>query len=330
VQNSESSPLSLADGFQGSPTVTATTFGVDPRYRVGNAQNWNLSIQQDLPSAMQMTVTYLGIKGTHLPQRILPNTFPEGAINPCPNCPAGFVYLMSSGNSTRNAGTIEVRRRQRNGFQAGVAYTFSKSIDDAGLGGNSTAQNWLDLRGERGLSNFDQRHHVTFQMQFTTGMLAKAGTFWDSWRGEALKEWTLATQITAGTGQPLSPVILAPVSGTGMSGSLRPNVTGLDLYNSHTGGFLNRLAFTAPEAGQWGNAGRNSITGPGQFTMNASLARTFHVGERTSMDLRVDATNVLNHPTFPTWNSVVNSSQFGLPTNANAMRSIQPSIRVRF
>jgi len=330
VQNSPANPLTLAEGFLGSPSITATTFAVDPHFRVGNAQNWNLSIQQDLPAAMQMTVTYLGIKGTHVPQRMLPNTFPLGAVNPCPSCPSGFVYLTSGGNSNRNAGTIEVRRRQRNGFQASVAYTFAKAIDDAGLGGNSIAQNWLDLRGERALSNFDQRHQVTLQAQYTTGMLVRVGSFWDGWRGKALKEWTLTTQLTAGSGSPLTPVILAPVNGTGMTGSLRPNVTGAPLYINSSGAYLNPLAFETPAAGQWGNAGRNSITGPGQFGLNAGVARTFHVGEKVTMDLRVDATNVMNHVTFPRWNTMVNNSQFGLPINANAMRSVQPSIRVRF
>jgi hypothetical protein len=237
---------------------------------------------------------------------------------------------MSNGNTSRNAGTIEVRRRQRNGIQASVAYTFSKAIDDAGLGGNSIAQNWLDLRGERALSNFDQRHLVTAQVQYTSGMLTKFGSFWDGWRGNVLKEWTLSTQLTAGSGMPLTPVIPAPVSGTGITGSLRPDLTGASLYENSSNRNLNPLAYAAPVPGQWGNAGRNSITGPGQFALNASLTRTFHLAERVTMDLRVDATNVLNHPTFPRWNTQVTSSQYGLPVNANAMRSLQPSIRVRF
>jgi hypothetical protein len=330
VQNTPENPLTLANGFQGSPTVTATTFAIDPHFRVGTAQNWNLSIQQDLPAAMQITATYLGIKGTHVPQRILPNTYPAGGADPCSSCPTGYVYLMSNGNSNRNAGTIEVRRRQRNGIQASVSYTFSKAIDDAGLGGSSIAQNWLDLRGERALSNFDQRHLVTAQVQYPSGMLTKFGTFWDGWRGNVLKEWTLSTQLTAGSGMPLTPVIPVPVSGTGITGSLRPDVTGASLYENSSNRNLNPLAYAAPMPGQWGNAGRNSITGPGQFALNVSLSRTFHLAERVTMDLRVDATNVLNHPTFPRWNTQVTSSQYGLPVNANAMRSLQPSIRVRF
>ena len=331
VQNTPANPLTLADGFRGSPSVTATTFAIDPNFRVGNAQNWNLSLQQDLPFAMQMTVMYLGIKGTHVPQRILPNTFPAGAANPCPSCPAGFIYLTSNGNTNRHAGTIEVRRRQRNGFEASARYTYSKAIDDAGLGGGShIAQNWLDLRAERGLSNFDQRHELAVQGQYTTGSLAGIGTFWDGWRGKILKDWTLMSQLTIGSGSPLTPIILAPVSGTGVTGSLRPNVTGAPFYTEGPGGFLNPLAFIAPEPGEWGNAGRNTITGPGEFSLNASLTRTFRINERVSMDLRVDATNVLNHVTYPNWNTTVNSAQFGLPSRANAMRTLQPSLRVRF
>jgi hypothetical protein len=330
VQNTPDNPLSLADGFQGSPSVTATTFAIDPTFRVGNAQNWNLSIQQDLPAAMQMTLMYLGIKGTHVPQRILPNTFPAGVLNSCGACPTGFVYLTSNGNTNRHAGTIEVRRRQRSGFEASARYTFSKAIDDAGLGGNHIAQNWLDLRAERGLSNFDQRHQLVVQAQYTSGMLAGIGTFWDGWKGNLLKEWTLTSQLTVGSGSPLTPVILAPVSGTGMTGSLRPDLTGEPLYLDGFAGFLNPAAFAAPAPGQWGNAGRNTIIGPRQFSLNASLTRTFRINERVSMDLRVESTNVLNHVTFPTWNTTLNSSQFGLPMRANAMRTLQPSLRVRF
>ncbi len=86
----------------------------------------------------------------------------------------------------------------------------------------------------------------------------------------------------------------------------------------------------APAPGLWGNAGRNSITGPGQFSLNASLARTFRLGDRISADFRLDATNALNHVTFPSWNTLATSAQFGLPVTANPMRSVQSTMRVRF
>ena len=93
---------------------------------------------------------------------------------------------------------------------------------------------------------------------------------------------------------------------------------------------LNPAAVTAPKAGHWGNAGRNSIIGPGQFTLNASMARTFRFTDRVNADFRLDATNVLNHVTYPKWNVVATSSQFGLPNSANAMRTVQATMRVRF
>ncbi len=93
-------------------------------------------MQRDLPGSLQMLASYLGIKGTRGLQEFLPNTFPIGAVNPCPLCPAGYVYLTSNGNSTREAAQIQLRRRLHNGFTAILQYTFSKSIDDdAALGG---------------------------------------------------------------------------------------------------------------------------------------------------------------------------------------------------
>ena len=47
-------------------------------------------------------------------------------------------------------------------------------------------------------------------------------------------------------------------------------------------------------------------------------------------DLRIDATNALNHPVFPSWNTVITSAQFGLPNPAGQMRTLQTTLRVRF
>jgi len=56
-----------------------------------------------------------------------------------------------------------------------------------GQGGTLIAQNWLDLSGERGLSNFDQRHTVNATLQYTTGMGVAGGTLVGGWRGAAFK-----------------------------------------------------------------------------------------------------------------------------------------------
>jgi hypothetical protein len=368
VPNSANSPLTLANGFNASPTVTPNTFGVDPNFRIGYSQNWQLSVQRDLPGSLVMTALYQGTKGTRGMQEFLPNTYPIGAVNPCLSCPTGFTYLASNGNSTREAGILQLRRRLRSGLAASLQYTYSKSIDDDALlggsgpiggtagpnnptqnqGGNgpagaapgsapsapaapaAVAQNWLNLRAERSLSNFDQRHNVSFQMQYTTGMGLHGGTLVNGWRGALYKQWTAVTTITAGTGLPLTPVYPFNSAGTGFTGYLRPQVTGAPLYAAPAGLFLNPAAFAPPIPGQFGNAGRNSITGPAQFVLGASLARTFQLSDRFSLDLRFDANNALNHVTYPTWNTTVTGGLFGLPPYANAMRTLQTSLRVRF
>ena len=157
------------------------------------------------------------------------------------------------------------------------------------------------------------------------------GTLVSGWRGALFKQWTVQTQINAGTGLPLTPSYIAAVPGTGVAGGvLRPEYTGAPLYAAPPGLALNPAAYIAPPSGEYGNAGRDSITGPAQFSLNASLGRVFQVSDRFSLDFRVDSTNALNHVTFPNWVTTVNSAQFGLPTAANAMRSMQTTIRLRF
>jgi len=336
IPNSYANPLTLANGFNAPPNTLTNTFGVDPNLKLGYSQNWQLTIQRDLPGSLVMTANYLGIKGTHSMQSFLPNTYPLGAADPCPSCPSGFAYLVSGGNSTRQSGSIMIRRRLHNGFTGSVNYTYSKAIDDAALGGQNMAgatliaQNWLNLAAERALSNFDQRHQVAINGQYTTGMGLKGGTLMGGWKGQMIKDWTFSSTVTAGSGKPLNPVYTALTAGSGVAGTIRPDYTGLSLYNAPPGLFLNPTAFVPPVAGYWGNAGRNIITGPAQFAMNASMARTFRLGDRLNADLRFDATNVLNHVTYPSWVTNINSAQYGLPATANAMRSLLMTFRVRF
>ena len=364
VQNSAACPQTLASGFNLCSGVIPNTFAVDPNFRVGYAQTWQLAVQSDLPGALQMTATYSGIKGTRGVQEYLPNTYPIGAANPCPKCPAGFIYRTSNGASTRESGSIQLRRRLRSGFTASLQYTYSKSIDDDSvLGGQGpvatttstgttvasaspqtavVAQNWLDLSAERGLSTFDQRNLLNAQIQYTTGVGLGGGALLGGWRGKVLRRWTVLGQIVAGSGLPETPVYLAAVTGTGVTGSIRPSITGAPLYAAPAGRHVNPAAYMAPLAGAWGDAGRNSITGPGQFTFNASLQRSFRLKDRYNLDLRVDSTNLLNHVVFTSWNTTLNptsnpalsaasnSPLFGLPAAANAMRSLQTTLRLRF
>lgn len=334
IQNSAANPLTLANGFV-APTASApNTFAVDPDFRVGSAQNWQASIQRDLPASLTVTGSYLGSKGTNLMQEFLPNTYPPGAANPCPTCPIGFVFLTSNGSSLRHAGQLQLRRRLRNGLTAQVQYTLAKATDNAAafsgaaLGNAVIAQDWRDLDAERARSAFDQRHLVTAQFQYTTGVGVSGGTLMNGVRGSLFKGWTVLSQLQTGSGLPLTPIYLTTVPGTGVTG-IRANLTGASV-DAPEGYYLNPAAYVAPARGEWGNAGRNSARGPAQFSLNAGVSRQFALTQRFNLEWRIDATNVLNRVTYSTVNTIVGSSQFGLPIRANNMRRMQSSLRLRF
>jgi hypothetical protein len=322
VESTAASPLTLASGFRAPSIVATNTFAVDPDFRVGYAHNWQVSVQRDLPASLTVTATYLGTKGNRLMQEFVPNTYPAGATSPCTNCPTGFIYLVSNGTSLRNAGQVQLRRRLRNGLTATVQYTLAKAMDDAAsfdganLNGAAVAQDWLNLDAEYARSNFDQRHLVSAQFEYS---------------GRAfLNNWTFTSQLTAGSGLPLTPAYLRPLSGTGITGAIRPDRTRAPIDAAPPGYYVNPEAFAAPPAGQWGNAARNSITGPSQFSLNTGIMRTFMVSNRVSLDWRIDATNVLNRVTYSSVTTTVGSPQFGLPDRANPMRKVQSSARLRF
>jgi len=335
VENSQAHPFTLANPFASAAGGAVNTFAVDPDLRVGYAHNWQLLVQRDLPGSLTITTTYLGTSGSHLLQESLPNTYPIGAANPCPSCPAGFVYLSSNGTSMRNAGQLQIRRRLRNGLSASVQYTLARAIDDAAaaftgasLAGAAIAQDWLNLAGEQAPSNFDQRHQMTAQFQYTSGVGLAGGALVDGVRGSLLKGWTITSQLTVGSGLPFTPIYLTSVPGTGVTGTIRADQITV-ASDGASGAYANAAAFAAP-LGHWGTAGRNSIRGPAQFALNASLGRSFLWGERLTLDWRIDATNALNVVTYTGINTIVGSPQFGLPIQANAMRKLQSSLRVRF
>lgn len=348
VSNSTACALTLFNGFQNCAGTTSNTFAIDPNFRVGYAQTWKLSVQRDLPGSVVLTGTYLGAKGMHGPQEFLPNT-DAGGTPTCASCPRGFLYRTSNGNSIRHAGEVQLRRRLRSGFTATLDYVYAHSIDnDAYLGGGATttynsaldpyntpadtiAQNWRNLNAERSRSSFDQRHLLKFAFQYTTGSGMGGGTLMTGWRGRLLKQWTISSSLNAGSGLPQTPIAsLQSISGTGFTGVLRPNRTAADVYAVSGGYHLNAEAYASPAAGQFGNAGRYSIEGPDAVTLDSSFARAFKLRDPLSLDVRVDATNLLNHVSFTGWNTITSSSTFGLPVSGRPMRSFQFSGRLRF
>jgi len=335
-QNPLTNPYTLSNAFLSQSSVTIPqTYAIDPNFRIGYLHYWQASIQQNLSSSVILTLYYQGNKGTHQLQEFLPNTFPAGS--PASSYPSGYVYITSNGNSDYNAASVQLQRRFRSGFSGSATYIFSKAIDDAqGIGGrvglgSAYAQNWLGLAAERSVSSFNRTHTLNLVAQYSTGQGTGGGTLLSGWKGALAKDWTFSTTVVAGSGLPETPIILNRVAtGTGVTGTVRAEYIGGSLATTLPGYGFNTGAFADPLPGQWGDSGRNIITGPVQFGLNGSVGRVFRIGERRNFDLRFDSTNLLNHVTYTSWNTTFGNAQFGLPVSANAMRTMQLTLRFRF
>jgi len=339
IDTSTKTPLTLANGFPLATTIPISTFAVDPNFRIGYVTATQLSVQQTLPWSLVATLTYSGAKGTHQMEEFIPNSSAPGTTIPagwssayCPSCPTNFTYLSTGGNSMMNSFWFQLQRRFRSGFSGNVVYAHQNMIDYGSTGGRgalaTVAQDWTDLAAERARSSGIRTHTLNANVQYSTGMGARGGALMKGLKGKLLRDWTISNTFSVFSGAPETPTITSSaLGGTGIVGALRAEYTGLPVYLPD--GTLNPAAFSVPTAG-YGNAGRNIITGPITFTMNSSAARTIRVGERKTLDFRIDARNPLNHVSFTAWNTAVNSTQYGLPSAVSPMRNLTATLRFRF
>jgi hypothetical protein len=331
-----SSPLTITQGFPPASSSTVTNnFAVNPDYRLGYVQIWNLDLQRELPGGVVMNAGYNGAKGTRLDT--------ERALVVVGDQP--FIYESSEGNSILHAASVRVRKRMAKGLGLSAQYVFSKSIDDAssiGGGGSVVAQDPFDISADRGLSSFDQRHKFTgnWIMDLPLGdnrrFVSKG-----AW-SHILGGWQWSGDFTVGSGLYFTPRVLGgglDIS-RGVSGSLRANlVAGQSISNSDptTLKWFNTAAFCAPgpnctnpSGSGFGNAGRNIIEGPGQVAMNMTLNKTIQIKESRALDLRISANNIFNIVHYATINTVVNSFTYGEVTGTGSMRRVTMQARFRF
>jgi hypothetical protein len=322
-------PLTIEQGFTLLPTKSITnTYAVARDYRVPYAQSWNVSIQNEFKHGIVAEVAYLGTKGTRLDLQAAPNTASPGSALTAEQRlriadATSFTFESSNGDSIYHALNTRLTRRFRRGLSLNATYQFAKSIDDSstfGGAGNTVAENYLDLKAERGLSSFDRRH--TFNANSTIGSPRTENKF--------LKDWTFTWALVAQSGSPLTARVLgnlADSGGTGVVGAARAEATGLPVSGSP---FFNLAAFTLPTPTEYGNAGRNTITGPGSISLNSSAQRSFALSERRRIEFIITANNVLNHVNYSNVGTVVNAANYGLVTAAGAMRTVTAQVRFRF
>jgi hypothetical protein len=337
--NVQTSPgaLTLANGFPAVPTgTTSNNYAVDPNYHLGYVQIWNVNIQREIRPTVIMNIDYTGTKGSDLDLVEAPNRTPTGIRIPTVQA---FNFETSDASSDAYAASVRVRKRLQNGFSIGGTYTFSKSLDDASsIGGGATvvAQDPFNLAAERGLSVFDQRHRFTadylFELPFghdkrwlrNAGFARTAFGDWQ-WNGS----WTIAT------GTPYSPRILNDATdlSRGTNGTLRADLVpgqSIAVPNPSIQKWFNVDAFSRPPNGEFGDARRNSIEGPGSILFNMALTKVFQIKEGTLLEFRLQANNLFNTPQYSGINTIFGTPTFGQVISIGHMRTVQLTGRFRF
>lgn len=319
----------LVDGQVNSAAIR-NTYAVQKNYKVGYAQSWNVSVQQNLTRSFFFELSYLGTKGTDLDALTIPNVAAPGSspLNSQQNLQIRnadqFTYDSSWGNSIYHAGQARLMRRFSRNMSFNIIYTYSKSIDDSNYLSGVVAQNAYDLSAERGLSNFDRRHVLNFNYVLST----PAEASW--WK----RNWTLSGSALLESGLPFTARMLgnqSNLAGTGVVGSGRPEATGEPIEAGN--GYFNLDAFTYPPPGELGDAGRNTIPGPWSWSLNTAFGRYFTLGgegSRRRLELRFETTNTLNHVNITGINTSFGSALYGLPIAAGAMRTADVNLRFRF
>ena len=338
--------LTLESGFPATgaaQNAIQNTYAVNPDYRVGYAQIWNLSVETNVASNTALVVTYTGTKGTNLDLLYAPNRTALGSLSPSgPVTNAGnFIYDTSGANSIYNSLQVRLQKRLSHGIMINGTYTFAKSIDDASSIGGGTpivVQDSNNLAAEYGLSSFDIRHQarINYLYEFPFGeghRFAQKGL-----TAALFGNWRFSGNIGAQTGIPYTAQVMGTSAANVGSGGIfatRPDQIcdpNLSAGERAPLNFFNTACFVVPPAGELGNAARNTIIGPGMFVWNAQFGKTIPFGKdhEHRLDLRWEITNVTNTPNLTGLSTLVNSTTFGQVAGASAMRAMNVVTRFTF
>jgi hypothetical protein len=322
--------LTLEDGFPALPATTRTnSFSVSPDFRPAMSQQWNAMVQYTLGRSYVVQGTYSGNKGSNLlvvegPNRATPGD--AASLNsriPIDTLLSTITREESIGHSTFNSGQLQVSRRLARGFGSSVTYTLQKGISDSSTFGSSIVQIEGDLAAERAIMPVP---HQDLAVRFNYQTLA--GNQKSQFIYKVIRGWQLFGSYDVNSGTPFTATVGGDPSGTGLTGSTRANATGLPVEDGS--GYFNTNAFTLVLPGTFGTAGRNTIPGIVNFSLNASAMRTFRFGERHRLAFTFSTTNPLNHVSINGIGTQVGNYNYGLATSALPMRTVTASARFTY
>ncbi len=337
--------VTLGNAFDTLANITPNLSAFDQSYRLGRVQQFSVNLQRQLVNNLVADIGYVGTRGSRLFRTVnynqpLPGPGAVQGRRPYPQF-ANMNTVASASSSEYNGLEGRLEKRFSGGLSFLASYTFSKSMDDAsGSGGTADSgvpQNSRDLAAEWGPSVFDVRHRFVFssiyELPFGPGRrwLTHAGV-----AGALLGGWQANGILTLQGGQPFTPVLGIDNSNTGQLQD-RPNIIG-DPYAA--GGacdqtrtadcWVNPAAFAQPAPFTFGNAGRNSLRGPGYRNVDLSLVKNAHLGQGRQLQFRVEMFNLLNFVTYDNPNRTALTPNFGKIFSAGPPRQVQLGLRVMY
>ncbi len=212
---------------------------------------------------------------------------------------------QSVANTFYDAGTVQITKRFARNYSLNANYTLSKTIDEStDFNTDYLAQNPLNVRDDRSLSAFDQRHRVVL-----SGVIVSPS------KNAFLKDFVFAPIFTAGSGRPFNLLI-----GTDTNNDSR-------LYNDRPAG-----------------AGRNTGKGAAYYSFDMRLARRFFAKEQRYLELTFEAFNLFNRANYNGVNNVVGTACVAnfatnpncagasnvIPINARGIEGISPTSPLGF
>jgi hypothetical protein len=311
------------------PTPNSAGFGVFAHNPTNSVDQWNVSLQNQLPYDINLTLSYVGSADRHLFYRYDANAAPPGPgpINERqPYFAYGFTTNAYNQNNQSNIGyeafQVQAQKRYSHGLLFTTAFTWSSSYDFGTHNAFDPFKTNLDRAPEDGNRKlvFVASHVWELPVGQGKEFLNKGGVV-----NEIVGGWQFSGIWTVESGLPFSPQLANAASLNSNCCTLRPNLTGSPIAaNKGINSWFNPAAYSVPALYEMGDAGRNSLWGPGLFRTDLSLQKIFSITERMKFKLQWEAYNAFNRANYSNPNGNVDQSTAGVISGvADIMRQMQ-------
>jgi len=318
-----------------SPLAAVVNFA--PNFRNAQVYQWNLNVQQELPSRTTLTLAYIGNAGEHLFEQVESN--PAVATNPGSTTQArrinphftSITQMFSGGHSSYNSLQATLNKQLSHGLTVMTSYTWGRTFD-MGSDDSSSLFNPFNYTAARGPADFDIRN--SYVASFIWTLPSPEGNA--LWNRAFVKGWMLSGIVQLHTGTPFTILSGADRSQSGVGLDHADQIGPTKTYNgsSHAAEvakWFNTASYTTNAIGTFGNSRRNSLVGPGNEVVDFGFSKPLPTPESFQLIFRAEAFNILNHANFGTPSAnFASQSTFGQIQSASAPRDVQVSLRVEF